>query len=58
MARKNVGAAPSGSTDAATVASAAAQVTAQVPKKMVFQPYTDALPTSPSVDTVVMRIKA
>lgn len=57
MARKQVGAAPSGSTESATVASALAQVTTQVPKKIVFQPYTDPLPTAPTVDTVVMRIK-
>lgn len=53
MAQQGVGATPSRPADKATVG----YVAGRVPKKIVFQPYTDALPSSPSEDVVVIRIK-
>lgn len=53
MAQQQVGAAPSRTNDSATVG----YVTGRVPKKIVVQPYTDALPTSPTEDVIVIRVK-
>jgi hypothetical protein len=55
MAKAQVGAVPTVATPngSATVGF----VTGRLPKKVVVQPYTDALPTSPSEDVIVLRVK-
>lgn len=55
MPRTNVGAAPSSSQPNANAS--VGYVLGRLPKKVVVQPYTDPLPTSPSEDVIVLRVK-